>query len=104
MLCCYVIFVDISFFLHPVYASLLSNNNLIPFIKSTLLILYLQGKEGIVKHLYLGILFIYNESESENFGFFSAQCGSCKNIKKQKEMGNSTAENLVCRYCLCACQ
>ncbi|KAK3138335.1 hypothetical protein QOZ80_5AG0367480 [Eleusine coracana subsp. coracana] len=53
-----------------------------------------QGKEGVVKHLYLGILFIYNESESENFGFFCAQCGSCENIKKRKETENSTAGNL----------
>ncbi|TVU20667.1 hypothetical protein EJB05_36885 [Eragrostis curvula] len=53
-----------------------------------------QGKEGVVKHLYLGILFIYNESESMNCGFFCAQCGSCENIKKRKEMGSSTTGNL----------
>jgi len=54
-----------------------------------------QGKQGVVKHLYLGILFIYNESESENCGFFCAQCGSCENVKKRKDLGGSTAENLV---------
>ncbi|XP_039800344.1 protein RNA-directed DNA methylation 3-like isoform X2 [Panicum virgatum] len=53
-----------------------------------------QGKQGVVKHLYLGILFIYNESESENCGFFCAQCGSCENVKKRKDLGGSTAENL----------
>ncbi|WVZ99160.1 hypothetical protein U9M48_044499 [Paspalum notatum var. saurae] len=52
----------------------------------------LQGKEGVVKHLYMGILFIYNESESENFGFFCAQCGSCE--KKRKGLGSSNTENL----------
>jgi len=58
-------------------------------------LIYLQGKQGVVKHLYLGILFIYNESESENCGFFCAQCGSCENVKKRKDLGGSTAENLV---------
>ncbi|XP_062231805.1 protein RNA-directed DNA methylation 3 [Phragmites australis] len=53
-----------------------------------------QGKQGVVKHLYMGILFIYNESESENCGFFCAQCVSCENIKKRKDMGSSATENL----------
>lgn len=56
----------------------------------------MQGKQGVVKHLYLGILFIYNESESENCGFFCAQCGSCEKIRK--DLGNSTGESSVCRY------
>uniref|UniRef100_A0ACD5T8S6 Uncharacterized protein n=1 Tax=Avena sativa TaxID=4498 RepID=A0ACD5T8S6_AVESA len=48
-----------------------------------------QGKEGVVKHLYMGILFIYNENESENSGYFCAQCGSCENIKKRRELADS---------------
>uniref|UniRef100_A0A0D9WID3 KOW domain-containing protein n=1 Tax=Leersia perrieri TaxID=77586 RepID=A0A0D9WID3_9ORYZ len=52
-----------------------------------------QGKQGVVKHLYMGILFIYNESESENNGYFCAQCGSCENVKKRKELANSTFGN-----------
>ncbi|KAM0835533.1 hypothetical protein ACQ4PT_062861 [Festuca glaucescens] len=48
-----------------------------------------EGKQGVVKHLYMGILFIYNESESENGGYFCAQCGSCENIKKRRELTNS---------------
>ncbi|KAL5231855.1 hypothetical protein ABZP36_030631 [Zizania latifolia] len=52
-----------------------------------------QGKQGVVKHLYMGILFIYNESESENSGFFCAQCGSCENVKKRKELAGSTTGN-----------
>lgn len=63
-------------------------------------LIYVQGKQGVVKHLYMGILFIYNESESENCGFFCAQCGSCENVKKQKDLGSSTSENLV-RKCVC---
>ncbi|AQK87069.1 Protein RNA-directed DNA methylation 3 [Zea mays] len=50
-----------------------------------------QGKQGLVKHLYLGILFIFNESESENCGFFCAQSGSCEKIRKG--LGSSTTEN-----------
>ncbi|KAG8086050.1 hypothetical protein GUJ93_ZPchr0010g8233 [Zizania palustris] len=52
-----------------------------------------QGKQGVVKHLYMGILFIHNESESENSGFFCAQCGSCENVKKRKELAGSTTGN-----------
>ncbi|KAL6620493.1 hypothetical protein ACP70R_035632 [Stipagrostis hirtigluma subsp. patula] len=52
-----------------------------------------QGKQGVVKHLYMGTLFIYDENESENYGFFCAQCGSCENVKKRKDMGSSAAEN-----------
>ncbi|KQK05519.1 protein RNA-directed DNA methylation 3 isoform X2 [Brachypodium distachyon] len=48
-----------------------------------------QGKQGVVKHLYMGILFIHNDSESENNGFFCAQCGSCENIKKRRELASS---------------
>jgi transcription elongation factor SPT5 len=54
-----------------------------------LLNIMLQGKQGVVKHLYMGILFIYNESESENGGYFCAQCGSCENIKKRRQLTNS---------------
>lgn len=61
-------------------------------------LIYLQGKQGVVKHLYMGILFIYNESESENCGFFCAQCGLCENVKKRKDLGGSTTENLVRIY------
>uniref|UniRef100_J3M8P4 KOW domain-containing protein n=1 Tax=Oryza brachyantha TaxID=4533 RepID=J3M8P4_ORYBR len=53
-----------------------------------------QGKQGVVKHLYMGILFIYNESESENNGYFCAQCGACENVKKRKEVASSTDGNL----------
>ncbi|KAF0925336.1 hypothetical protein E2562_016028 [Oryza meyeriana var. granulata] len=52
-----------------------------------------QGKQGVVKHMYMGILFIYNESESENNGFFCAQCGACENVKKRKELTTSTFGN-----------
>jgi len=48
-----------------------------------------QGKQGVVKHLYMGILFIYDEGESENNGIFCAQCGSCENIKKRRDLANS---------------
>lgn len=37
----------------------------------------------------MGILFIYDESESENNGFFCAQCGSCENVKKRRDVTNS---------------
>ncbi|KAG8086036.1 hypothetical protein GUJ93_ZPchr0010g8839 [Zizania palustris] len=53
-----------------------------------------QGKQGVVKHLYMGILFIHNESESENSGFFCAQCGSCENVKKRKELAGRQSDSL----------
>jgi transcription elongation factor SPT5 len=64
---------------------------------SDLLNIVLQGKQGVVKHLYMGILFIYNESESENSGYFCAQCGSCENIKKRRELANEVClMNYIC--------
>ncbi|CAN6332486.1 unnamed protein product [Urochloa humidicola] len=53
-----------------------------------------EGKQGVVKHLYKGVLFIYNESESENCGFFCALSGSCENVKKRKDLGSSSTKNL----------
>lgn len=34
------------------------------------LVMLLQGKEGFVKHMYRGALFIHNASQSENLGLF----------------------------------
>ncbi|XP_008794002.2 protein RNA-directed DNA methylation 3 [Phoenix dactylifera] len=44
----------------------------------------LQDKQGIVKHMYKGTLFIYDENETENSGFFCAKSASCENMKESK--------------------
>ncbi|KAK7269725.1 hypothetical protein RIF29_22460 [Crotalaria pallida] len=40
-----------------------------------------KGKEGIVRHIYRGIVFLYNESEEENGGFFTSKSSMCEKVK-----------------------
>lgn len=41
----------------------------------------LQGKQGIVKHIYRGIVFLYDESEEENGGYFTSKSNVCEKVK-----------------------
>ncbi|KAG0475661.1 hypothetical protein HPP92_015347 [Vanilla planifolia] len=45
----------------------------------------LEGREGIVKHMYKGILFIYDECQAENNGFFHAKSNICDLLKKSRD-------------------
>ncbi|KAK8953579.1 hypothetical protein KSP40_PGU003815 [Platanthera guangdongensis] len=45
----------------------------------------LEGRAGIVRHMYKGILFIYDECQSENNGFFCAKSGICDLVKKSRD-------------------
>ncbi|KAL0903619.1 hypothetical protein M5K25_028011 [Dendrobium thyrsiflorum] len=47
----------------------------------------LEGREGIVRHMYKGVLFIYDECQSENNGFFCANSGICDIVKKSRDLG-----------------
>ncbi|KAH0462249.1 hypothetical protein IEQ34_009824 [Dendrobium chrysotoxum] len=47
----------------------------------------LEGREGIVRHMYKGVLFIYDECQSENNGFFCANSGICDLVKKSRDLG-----------------
>ncbi|XP_078170913.1 kow domain-containing transcription factor 1 isoform X2 [Carex rostrata] len=40
-----------------------------------------EGKKGVVKHMFKGVLFIHDESEDENSGFFCAKAEHCVNTK-----------------------
>ena len=42
---------------------------------------------GTIKHIYKGILFIYDEDNPENYGYFVANSESCE-IKKSTPIGN----------------
>lgn len=42
---------------------------------------FFQGKKGVVKHMFKGVLFIHDESEDENSGFFCAKAEHCVNTK-----------------------
>ncbi|CAL9773923.1 unnamed protein product [Musa acuminata subsp. burmannicoides] len=44
----------------------------------------LQGREGVVKHMYKGTLFIHAEYETKNSGFFSVKSVSCEKVKESK--------------------
>ncbi|XP_019441366.1 PREDICTED: protein RNA-directed DNA methylation 3 [Lupinus angustifolius] len=40
-----------------------------------------KGKEGIVRHIYRGIIFLYNESEEDNGGYFTSKSKMCEKVK-----------------------
>lgn len=48
------------------------------------LVVFWQDRQGIVKHMYKGTLFIYDENETENSGFFCVKSASCENMKESK--------------------
>jgi transcription elongation factor SPT5 len=41
----------------------------------------LQGKQGIVRHIYQGIVFLYDGNEEENSGYITAQAIKCEKVK-----------------------
>ncbi|KAL1201471.1 Protein RNA-directed DNA methylation 3 [Cardamine amara subsp. amara] len=40
-----------------------------------------EGKQGIVRQVYRGIIFLYDESEEENGGYFCCKSQSCEKVK-----------------------
>lgn len=40
-----------------------------------------QGKQGIVKHIYRGIVFLYDGNEEENGGYFTCKSNMCEKVK-----------------------
>jgi len=41
----------------------------------------LQGKQGIVRHIYQGIVFLCDENEEENGGYVIAKAIMCEKVK-----------------------
>ncbi|XVE75442.1 hypothetical protein DITRI_Ditri12bG0094200 [Diplodiscus trichospermus] len=41
-----------------------------------------EGKQGIVKQIYRGTIFLYNENETENGGYFCCKSQMCEKIKQ----------------------
>lgn len=41
----------------------------------------LQGRAGIVKQIYRGTVFLYDEVEQENGGYFCSKAQNCEKIK-----------------------
>ncbi|XP_058768680.1 protein RNA-directed DNA methylation 3 isoform X2 [Vicia villosa] len=40
-----------------------------------------QGKQGVVRHIYRGIVFVYDGNEEENGGYFTAKAIMCEKVK-----------------------
>ncbi|TKY50801.1 RNA-directed DNA methylation 3 [Spatholobus suberectus] len=40
-----------------------------------------KGKQGIVKHIYRGIVFLYDGNEEENGGYFTCKSNKCEKVK-----------------------
>ena len=43
--------------------------------------LTLQGRQGLVKKIYRGVVFLYDENETENNGYFCSKSQMCEKIK-----------------------
>lgn len=41
----------------------------------------MQGKQGIVRYIYRGIVFIYDANEEENGGYITAKSNMCEKLK-----------------------
>jgi hypothetical protein len=41
----------------------------------------LQDRQGIVKQIYRGIIFIYDQNETEDGGYFCSKAQMCEKIK-----------------------
>lgn len=59
-----------------------------------MLVCHFQGREGVVKQIYRGTVFIYNEAEQENSGYF---CCKSQNCEKFKVLGDACKEK-VCMF------
>lgn len=42
--------------------------------------LFLQGRQGIVRKIYRGTIFLYDENATENGGYFCAKSQMCEKI------------------------
>lgn len=47
----------------------------------TVIFYALQGRQGIVKQIYRGIIFLYDENEQENGGFICCKSQICEKTK-----------------------
>ncbi|KFK24880.1 hypothetical protein AALP_AA8G036700 [Arabis alpina] len=47
-----------------------------------------EGKQGVVRQIYRGIVFLYAESEEENGGYFCCKSQSCEKVKLFSEEPN----------------
>lgn len=54
----------------------------------------LQGRQGIIKKIYKGILFLYDETEQENNGYMCIKAQLCEKVNVS---GNDPSEK-VCIY------
>ncbi|KAG7998445.1 hypothetical protein I3843_01G259300 [Carya illinoinensis] len=48
----------------------------------------IKGRQGIVRKIYRGIIFFYDENETENGGYLCAKSHSCEKIKLFTDMSN----------------
>ncbi|GMI80580.1 hypothetical protein HRI_001727200 [Hibiscus trionum] len=47
-----------------------------------------EGKQGIVKQIYRGTIFLYDENETDNGGFFCCKSPMCEKIKQHSDKCN----------------
>lgn len=78
---------------HPVCfcSTFLSHDLVVKLCKSFLLLMHkiqFQGKQGVVRQVYRGIIFLYAEGEEENGGYLCCKSQSCEKVKLFTEESN----------------
>lgn len=68
--------------------------------KALLFYLTLQGKQGIVKLIYRGTVFLYDENETENGGYFCYKSKICEKIKLSTGACNEKVGSLFIPFIL----
>ena len=64
-------------------------------------ILFLQGRQGIVRHMYRGTLFIYDENQEENSGIFCTKSDLCESISPPKDsFGKAVSGSFSVFFCV----
>ena len=63
-----------------------------------LVYLTLQGRQGIVRQIYRGTIFLYDENEAENGGYFCAKSQMCEKVKLSSDMCNEKVEKVVRKH------
>ena len=65
----------------------------------TVVSLTLQGKQGIVKLIYRGTVFLYDGTEEANGGYFCCKSRICEKIKLSIGTSKEKVETIV-HHCL----
>lgn len=63
-----------------------------------ILISLVQGRQGIVKQIYRGTIFLYDENEEQNGGYFCSKSQMCEKVKLFDSFTEKVLSSQRCSY------